>query len=223
MTSYRVLIWDRIYLRAQKNPLYIQTHPRYPNILSFSSSSCFWIDSPEIISHMSSKAETRATFSSAAASPSLQTPSKSKLSSSELITMIRSGEKRDEDFPPLSTKPTTPSNEDFGMKSLLDSIKQYPADKNIMAIGVEVESLGLPLETNALLIDADFPLYNEVDMNMSEDLRPRWQRKVPACYNIQPPPPPIEKIHTFSDETLFYIFYFRNSDIKLQEQASYTL
>ena len=33
------------------------------------------------------------------------------------------------------------------MKSLLESIKQLPADKNIMAIGVEVESLGLPLET----------------------------------------------------------------------------
>lgn len=92
-----------------------------------------------------------------------------------------------------------------------------------MAIGVEVESLGLPLETNTPLIDAEFPLYNEVDMTLCEDLRPRWQRKLPACYNIQPPPPPIEKIHAFSDETLFYIFYFRNSDPKLQDQAAYTL
>ena len=54
---------------------------------------------------MSSKAEPpRTTFSSAAASPPPHTPNKPKLSSSELITMIRSGEKRDEDFPPLSSK-----------------------------------------------------------------------------------------------------------------------
>ena len=137
--------------------------------------------------------------------------------------MIRSGEKKDEDFPPLSTKSLPQSGEEFGMKSLLDSIKQFPADKNIMAIGVEVESLGLPLESNTLLIDADFPLYNEVDMNLCEDLRPRWQQRLPACYNIQPPPPPIEKIHAFSDETLLYIFYFKHSDTKLQEQAALSL
>ena len=173
---------------------------------------------------MSSKAEPRTTFSSAAATPSIHTPNKPKLSSSELITMIRSGERKDEDFPPLFSKPSiSTTEEDFGMKSLLESIKQLPADKNIMALGVEVESLGLPLETNALLVDADFPLYNEIDVNLCEELEPKWQRKLPTCYNVQAPPPPIEKIHAFSDETLFYIFYSRKADAKLQEQASFIL
>ena len=47
--------------------------------------------------------------------------------------------------------------------------------------------------------------------------------QAPACYNAQPPPASIEKIHAFSDETLFHILHHRTADAKLQEQAVYTL
>ncbi|KAF0364796.1 hypothetical protein F8M41_013857 [Gigaspora margarita] len=41
---------------------------------------------------------------------------------------------------------------------------------------------------------------------------------LPSCYNVQPQPPAQPKIESFSDETLFYIFYSMPRDI-LQEAA----
>jgi CCR4-NOT transcription complex subunit 2 len=45
---------------------------------------------------------------------------------------------------------------------------------------------------------------------------------LPSCYNVQPPPPAQSKIGSFSDETLFYIFYSMPRDI-LQEAAAQEL
>jgi CCR4-NOT transcription complex subunit 2 len=45
---------------------------------------------------------------------------------------------------------------------------------------------------------------------------------LPSCYNVQPPPPPQSKVATFSDETLFFIFYSTPRDI-LQEVAAQEL
>lgn len=45
---------------------------------------------------------------------------------------------------------------------------------------------------------------------------------LPSCYNVQPPPPPQSKIASFSDETLFFIFYSTPRDV-LQEVAAQEL
>jgi CCR4-NOT transcription complex subunit 2 len=45
---------------------------------------------------------------------------------------------------------------------------------------------------------------------------------LPACYNVQPPPPAQAKANAFSDETLFFMFYSAPRDV-LQEMASQEL
>lgn len=45
---------------------------------------------------------------------------------------------------------------------------------------------------------------------------------LPACYNVQAPPPAQTKMSEFSDETLFFIFYSTPRDI-LQQYAAQTL
>lgn len=45
---------------------------------------------------------------------------------------------------------------------------------------------------------------------------------VPACYNVQPPPPPQAKLSSVLDETLFYIFYSMPRDA-LQDAAAVEL
>ena len=45
---------------------------------------------------------------------------------------------------------------------------------------------------------------------------------LPACYNVQPPPPGPAKAQAFSDETLFFMFYSSPRDA-LQEIAAQEL
>lgn len=45
---------------------------------------------------------------------------------------------------------------------------------------------------------------------------------LPACYNVQPPPPGPNKAAAFSDETLFFMFYSSPRDA-LQEIAAQEL
>ena len=45
---------------------------------------------------------------------------------------------------------------------------------------------------------------------------------LPACYNVQPPPPGPNKAAAFSDETLFFMFYSSPRDT-LQEIAAQEL
>lgn len=45
---------------------------------------------------------------------------------------------------------------------------------------------------------------------------------LPACYNVQPPPPGPTKAASFSDETLFFMFYSSPRDA-LQEVAAQEL
>lgn len=45
---------------------------------------------------------------------------------------------------------------------------------------------------------------------------------LPACYNVQPPQPGPAKVHNFSEETLFFMFYAHPRDT-LQEVAAQEL
>lgn len=45
---------------------------------------------------------------------------------------------------------------------------------------------------------------------------------LPSCYNVHAPPAPQSKIASFSDETLFFIFYSAPRDV-LQEVAAQEL
>ena len=58
------------------------------------------------------------------------------------------------------------------------------------------------------------------DSNAAQDVEPDFH--VPACYNVQPSPPGPNKAVSFSDETLFFMFYSSPRDV-LQEVAAQEL
>ncbi|KAF0548937.1 CCR4-NOT core subunit CDC36 [Gigaspora margarita] len=78
-------------------------------------------------------------------------------------------------------------------------------DLSMLALGSDLTTLGLILNSSRVCIGLIEPEYH-----------------LPSCYNVQPPPPAQPKIGSFSDETLFYIFYSMPRDI-LQEAAAQEL
>ncbi|KAG0243441.1 hypothetical protein BGX31_010724 [Mortierella sp. GBA43] len=71
----------------------------------------------------------------------------------------------------------------------------------------------------------DRPLYGTFaspwfELQSSADIEAEFH--VPACYNVQPPPPPQAKLSSVLDETLFYMFYSMPRDA-LQDAAAIEL
>ena len=58
------------------------------------------------------------------------------------------------------------------------------------------------------------------DASAAGTVEPEFQ--LPPCYNVQPPPPGPQKAASFSDETLFFMFYASPRDA-LQEVAAQEL
>lgn len=214
------------------------------------------------IFHLSLAAEKSFPAATASGATASTPGSKSKLSSAELISMIRQGggsggpsvtastsataastktasasKKGDDEFPPLPKAATPPAfKDDYGMRGLLENIKRLPADKNIWAIGQEVESLGMPLDTpapftdtiigassNASRLDSGWNVWGEdakQKLIASGEYKP--PNLIPTCFNQQPAPPASGKMASFSEETLFWIFYGMPRD-RMQELAARTL
>ncbi|EPZ35877.1 hypothetical protein ROZALSC1DRAFT_26941 [Rozella allomycis CSF55] len=84
-------------------------------------------------------------------------------------------------------------------------------DLNMLALGCDLSSLGLNINSTE-------PLHTSFHLPWS-DARHNLDYILPSCYNVQPPPSAVHKIHAFSDETLFYIFYSMPRDA-LQEAAA---
>ncbi|KAJ2008446.1 transcriptional regulator [Coemansia thaxteri] len=82
----------------------------------------------------------------------------------------------------------------FGMLGLL-STNDY---------GFDVAKFGFPLPSVGPL----YPTFGSpwTDQSLAYGLiEPDF--KLPPCYNLSQPPPAISRVHSFSDETLFYMFY----------------
>ena len=62
--------------------------------------------------------------------------------------------------------------------------------------------------------------FSENNVRDASNLEPEFT--LPACYNVQPPPPAFTKVAEFHDETLFYIFYTHAKDM-MQQVASIEL
>ncbi|ODQ51605.1 hypothetical protein SAICODRAFT_59826 [Saitoella complicata NRRL Y-17804] len=104
----------------------------------------------------------------------------------------------------------------YGLKGLLGVIRMENQDLSMLALGNDLTSLGLNMNQSD-----DRPLYASFNSPWMEtnnkDVEPVYH--LPACYNVQPPPPAHTKIQSFSDETLFYIFYSMPRDV-MQEYAA---
>ncbi|CAG8677267.1 669_t:CDS:2 [Ambispora leptoticha] len=120
-----------------------------------------------------------------------------------------------------SVSVTSTSGDSYGLMGLLNVIRMTDPDLSMLALGSDLATLGLNLnspDSSALYTTFTSPW---ADNNQIAGLiEPDYQ--LPSCYNVQPPPPAQSKISSFSDETLFYIFYSMPRDI-LQEVAAQEL
>mmetsp|Transcript_2099 Transcript_2099/g.6351 ORF Transcript_2099/g.6351 Transcript_2099/m.6351 type:complete len:165 (+) Transcript_2099:1144-1638(+) len=104
----------------------------------------------------------------------------------------------------------------FGLLGLLDVIRMTNADLNTLALGSDLTTLGLNLNSAECLYAtfaspwAEAPTTREPQFNL------------PMCYYMQPPPLKTSHLSKFQLETLFYIFYAMPKDahqpVSLDEQ-----
>ncbi|RKP40335.1 hypothetical protein BJ085DRAFT_18239, partial [Dimargaris cristalligena] len=108
----------------------------------------------------------------------------------------------------------------YGLLGLLDTLKTSNPDKSALAFGYDVSKFGLNLSSPGLLY-ATFttPWIDQSQANLSH-IKPEFT--LPACYQVRPRRPAVERMDHFLDETLFYIFYTMPRD-ELQETAALEL
>ena len=92
---------------------------------------------------------------------------------------------------------------------LLDVVRQPKPDLKMMALGVDLTTLGLNLNSADVL----FPNFESPWAD--GPLRPKEpQFQLPSCYTVKANLPPIAmRLQNVTDETLFYVFYGMPGDI----------
>lgn len=105
---------------------------------------------------------------------------------------------------------------DFGLLGLLKVIRMTDADRNALALGSDLTSLGLNLNSSDSLYSTFASPWSENPTNKE----PQYQ--LPMCYYMQPPALKTGHLSKFLDETLFYIFYALPQDV-LQAYAAQEL
>ncbi|OCH90418.1 hypothetical protein OBBRIDRAFT_776922 [Obba rivulosa] len=106
----------------------------------------------------------------------------------------------------------------WGLLGLLALIKSADPDQNLLSIGTDLGTMGLDMETPGSLYSTFITPWT--DSSAAHTVEPDFH--LPACYNVQPPPPGPNKVAAFSDETLFFMFYASPRDA-LQEIAAQEL
>jgi CCR4-NOT transcription complex subunit 2 len=123
----------------------------------------------------------------------------------------------------------------WGLLGLLQIIKGADPDVNLLNVGADLSGMGLDMgmqgwvqslccrvERNIAFSSHLFPSFITPWADASAALTIEPDYHLPACYNVQPPPPAQAKANAFSDETLFFMFYSAPRDV-LQEMASQEL
>jgi len=105
---------------------------------------------------------------------------------------------------------------DYGLLGLLGIIRMSDADRNALALGSDLTSLGLSLNSNSQLYSTFASPWSESPTAKE----PHYQ--LPMCYYMQPPALKTGHLTKFQLETLFYIFYALPKDV-LQAYAAQEL
>ncbi|EIW52422.1 uncharacterized protein TRAVEDRAFT_53845 [Trametes versicolor FP-101664 SS1] len=106
----------------------------------------------------------------------------------------------------------------WGLLGLLALIKSGDPDSSLLAIGTDLGTMGLDMQNPGSLYSTFITPW--ADSSAAHTVEPDFH--LPACYNVQPPPPGPNKAAAFSDETLFFMFYASPRDA-LQEIAAQEL
>lgn len=120
--------------------------------------------------------------------------------------------------PPETLAQPASDTDMFGLKGMASLVKMDQSDQTTFAIGQDINLLGLDLSPETHILKNLASPWLETLRSETEpafSLPPSIQSQ-----NIIPPPEPCDnKIQSFSDETLFYIFYMKPRDT-LQEYAA---
>jgi len=108
----------------------------------------------------------------------------------------------------------------FGLVGLVSLLKTQDPDVAMLTMGNNLQSLGMNLDSTESLHPSFVMPWSQDQALASMQVEPAYQ--LPSCYNVQPPPPAQTKMASFSDETLFFIFYSTPRDV-LQEVAAQEL
>ncbi|KAI9774670.1 MAG: hypothetical protein M1840_002919 [Geoglossum simile] len=107
--------------------------------------------------------------------------------------------------------------ERFGLTGLLGMIRNESQDLGMLAVGQDLTQLGLNLNQ-----PDNSPLYQTFgspwEETSSKPVEPDFN--LPSCYAVHNIHPLQQKVGSFSDETLFYIFYTMPRDIMQEVVAS---
>lgn len=114
---------------------------------------------------------------------------------------------------------TSPADR-FGLLGLLSMIKSSDPDLSMLSMGLDLQTFGLNLNSSDPLYSSFITPWSENNALAASRVEPEFT--LPSCYNVQPPPPAQSKIASFSDETLFFIFYSTPRDL-LQDVAAQEL
>jgi CCR4-NOT transcription complex subunit 2 len=107
---------------------------------------------------------------------------------------------------PKGGVPSPAAGDRFGLSGLLNVIQMTNPDLNTLALGTDLTTLGLNLNSNESLYStfaspwADGPSRREPEFSL------------PMCYYMQPPTLKTGHIQKFQLETLFYIYYMLPKD-----------
>lgn len=108
----------------------------------------------------------------------------------------------------------------FGLVGLVSLIKTQDPDMAMLTMGTNLQGFGMNLDSAEPLHTSFVTPWSQDPTIASMQVEPAYQ--LPSCYNVQTPPPAQTKIASFSDETLFFIFYSTPRDV-LQEVAAQEL
>ncbi|KAI9843101.1 MAG: hypothetical protein M1838_002873 [Thelocarpon superellum] len=103
----------------------------------------------------------------------------------------------------------------FGLAGLLHMIRSEGSDLGSLAIGQDLTTLGLDLSQPEPLYPSFANAFGEAG---ARGVEPDFA--VPACYNVQNIHPLNTKVSSFSDETLFYVFYQMPRDVMQEVVAA---
>ncbi|WFD35711.1 transcriptional regulator [Malassezia cuniculi] len=120
---------------------------------------------------------------------------------------------------PISQVLASPADR-FGLVGLVSLIKMQDPDMSMLTMGKNLQTLGMNLAVYEPLSSSFVTPWSQDPAAAAAQVEPAFH--LPSCYNVQPPPPAQSKITSFSDETLFFVFYSTPRDV-LQEVAAQEL
>ncbi|KAG0172626.1 hypothetical protein DFQ28_010173 [Apophysomyces sp. BC1034] len=113
------------------------------------------------------------------------------------------------------------TSDPYGLLGLLGVIRMTDPDRSMLALGSDLTTLGLDLNTSDSIYATFISPWSDTQTPPGLNVEPGYF--LPQCYrSVQATPAARQRMRTFSDEILFYVFYCMPKDIA-QEAAAQEL